>query len=275
MRAQSFLHANLARALGYRNQHDVHQSDSADAQRQHADEAEQNLDSDCNDGEVGQIFVRVKHKNRALIFRIEAVVKRHGTAYSSHYFLVISLVVQEDAIKVISIFDVAHCAVRKVNQRIHVFVTVRNRVLEHTDDFVRDSVDADAFSQRVLTGEQLFFHGRANDGYAAVSEVLLLSKECSVANFQVADPLVAGIDSVNSVAPAARAVRDLTLFVHLGRDSSEHWNLSPQIVEIVARQANLCTRLAAPGLQRSATGENADQVASEGAEGNHQGVLKS
>ena len=39
VRAQRFLHADLARALGHRDQHDVHQANAADPQRERADEA--------------------------------------------------------------------------------------------------------------------------------------------------------------------------------------------------------------------------------------------
>ena len=46
-RTESFLHADLAGTLRHRNQHDVHQSDAADAERQQADEAQQNFDANA------------------------------------------------------------------------------------------------------------------------------------------------------------------------------------------------------------------------------------
>ena len=49
LRAQRLLHADLARALGHGNQHDVHQADSADAERKRADEAHQNFQSQSDD----------------------------------------------------------------------------------------------------------------------------------------------------------------------------------------------------------------------------------
>ena len=42
-RSQRFLHADLAGALRHRNQHDVHQPDAADAQRDRPDECQQDL----------------------------------------------------------------------------------------------------------------------------------------------------------------------------------------------------------------------------------------
>ena len=41
--AERLFHADFARALRHRHQHDVHQADAADAERQRADEAQQNL----------------------------------------------------------------------------------------------------------------------------------------------------------------------------------------------------------------------------------------
>jgi hypothetical protein len=51
-RAEGFLDADFAGALGDRDEHDVHQADSADAQRESADEAEQDLEAECDDLEL-------------------------------------------------------------------------------------------------------------------------------------------------------------------------------------------------------------------------------
>src|SRR5208337_4786916 len=48
-RAESFLDADFAGALGDGNEHDVHQADAAYAQREGADEAEQNLQAENDD----------------------------------------------------------------------------------------------------------------------------------------------------------------------------------------------------------------------------------
>src|ERR1700719_408813 len=159
-------------------------------------------------------------------------MKSHRAAYGPNYFFVVSLVIHEDAVKVVRVLDVAHGAIGEIDQRIHVFVAVGNRVLEHADDFVRDAVNADTFAQRVLTGEQFLFHRRADDRNATVSKVFLFSPKGAVANFQSADSLVTGKNSMDAVGSAARSERDLTLLINLRRDSGEHRHLSPHVVEI-------------------------------------------
>ena len=44
MRAQGLFDADFAGALLHRDQHDVHQADAADAERERADEGQQNLE---------------------------------------------------------------------------------------------------------------------------------------------------------------------------------------------------------------------------------------
>ena len=73
-RAQGFLYANLAGALRHRHQHDVHQPNAADAERQQADEAEQNLDSDCDDLQFAQLVHAVEHEYGSLVLGIEIVM---------------------------------------------------------------------------------------------------------------------------------------------------------------------------------------------------------
>ncbi len=50
--AQRLLHADLARTLRDRHEHDVHQADAADAEREKPDEGQQDLDAGRDDAEL-------------------------------------------------------------------------------------------------------------------------------------------------------------------------------------------------------------------------------
>ena len=66
-RAQRLFHSDLSRPLRHRDQHDVHQADAANAQRQRADEAQQNFQADGDDFELVNLFHEVKYAHRAAI----------------------------------------------------------------------------------------------------------------------------------------------------------------------------------------------------------------
>ena len=74
--AQRLLHADLASALRHRDQHDVHQADAADAERDGSDECQQNLQSQRDDAELRQLLLRVEDKDRTLVVRLEVVGER-------------------------------------------------------------------------------------------------------------------------------------------------------------------------------------------------------
>ena len=50
--AESFLHTDLAGTLSYRDQHDIHQADTANAEGDGANKGQQNLQSKGNDVEL-------------------------------------------------------------------------------------------------------------------------------------------------------------------------------------------------------------------------------
>ena len=54
-RAERFFDADLAGALLHGHQHDVHEADAGDAQRERADHGEQHLQRDGQDAELAQL----------------------------------------------------------------------------------------------------------------------------------------------------------------------------------------------------------------------------
>jgi hypothetical protein len=61
------------------NQHNVHQSDATDSQREQSDKAEQNLDAGRNYLRIKKVGEYVKNENGSLIFAIDTVMETPST----------------------------------------------------------------------------------------------------------------------------------------------------------------------------------------------------
>src|SRR5208283_2406144 len=154
-RAKSFLYADLARALRNRDQHDVHQANAADAQREQSDETEKNFDTGGDDAKIEEIGKHVKDEDGAFVLGIEVVVEGHGAANGVRDFLVVAFIFHGDGIEIVSVGQIAHGAERDVDLAVHVVVAVLDGVFEHSDNFVGNAVEADFLTERILTGEKL------------------------------------------------------------------------------------------------------------------------
>src|SRR5271165_1848090 len=274
MRAHGLLNADLASTLCHRHQHDVHQANAADSERQQPDKAQKNLDSDCNHGEIGEILHSVEDEDSAIVLGIEVVMKSHRVAHGRHHLAVVALVIHHDAVEIVAVLEVAHGAVWHVDQRVHVLVAIGNGMAKNSDDFVGDAVDSDALAQRVLAGEKFLLHRGPDNGYARVSKVFALSEERAFAHVECANFLVRRIDSMNAIARATSAKCDQALLVDFRRNTGEHGTLGTNKVEIIAREPHLHAGFCPSRLDRSTSRKNRHQVAPEGAEGNHQSVLE-
>src|SRR5216684_2089186 len=80
-RAERFLHADFAGALGDGDEHDVHQADATDSQREGADEGEQDLEAEGDDLELVNLLHQIKDKQGAAVGGIELVLRAHDVAY--------------------------------------------------------------------------------------------------------------------------------------------------------------------------------------------------
>src|SRR5258708_38640796 len=74
LRAQRLFHSNLARSLLNRDQHDVHQADTADSQSQRADEGEQYFERSGHDRELVVVLLEVGDEHSSVIVRTKVVV---------------------------------------------------------------------------------------------------------------------------------------------------------------------------------------------------------
>src|ERR1039458_2697970 len=122
--AESFFDADLAGALSDGDQHDVHQAYAADAEREQADEPEQDFDAGGDDSKVKQIGKHVEDKDGALILGVEIVVKGHRAAHRVGDFQGVAFVFHGDSVEVISVGEVVHGAKRDVHFAVHVFVAI-------------------------------------------------------------------------------------------------------------------------------------------------------
>ena len=68
-RTQRLLDADLARTLLHRDQHDVHQADAGNAQRQRSNKRHQHLQTGRDDAELGELLHQVGDKNGVVIGR--------------------------------------------------------------------------------------------------------------------------------------------------------------------------------------------------------------
>src|SRR5262245_44967030 len=79
-RSKGLPYADLPRALGYGNQHDVHHADAADGESQSSNEGQDELQSIGNSVDDLHVFDRVVQAQSAFIFRIEAILGAYDLA---------------------------------------------------------------------------------------------------------------------------------------------------------------------------------------------------
>src|ERR1700679_1971494 len=274
MRTQSFFHADFAGALGDGDQHDVHEADATDTEREQADEAEENFDSGRDDLQVEEISKDVEHENGALIFGVEVVVESHRLPHGFDDFGVVAFVFHDDRGEVVGVGQVAHGAVGHVDVLVDVVVAVLNLMFHHADDLVGNSVEAESLSNGVLAGEKLFLRIGTDDGDAGVGEIVGLAEECAFGDVEAAHVSVRSVDAAHAVSGAARAEGGEALFGHFGRNTLEQRNFAADVIEIVDGEANLGSGFGASSLEFSAAGENEDQVGAEGTEGGPESALE-
>src|SRR5258706_8778704 len=264
MRSQGLLNANLAGALGHRNQHDVHQADAADAEGQKSDEAKQDFDSSADDLKIEQVGEDVEDKNCPLILGIKTVMEGHRVAYRRYDLCMIALVLHHNGIQVIGLGQVAHGAERNVDMAVNVVVAVIMHLMaEHSDDLIRNPVKADAFAESILPGKKFLSHVRADDGDAGVSKVIRFAEETALLGVQAAHAAIGSVDAADAIGSAAGAVAHQTLLGDLGRDMLQQGHFVADVIEILNCQFDFGAGLGSSRLQLGAAGKEEDQIRSK------------
>src|SRR5271157_422009 len=154
-RAQGFFDADLLGALLHRDQHDVHQPDTGDAQRQGADKQEQHLERDSHNLELRKLLLEIGHEDRLMIRRPKVVHRTQCVADRLLYRRMIPVVVEPEAVEIFRVFDIGHRAERDVDLAIYVALALLHLGLKHADDLEADAVQPDMLADGIHTSEQL------------------------------------------------------------------------------------------------------------------------
>ena len=119
-----------------RYQLDVHQSDSANAERECADEAHENLEPERNDFELVHLGHDVENLDGLMVALIEFV--RHGENCAHgllQAFVLRSLVIKPDGVEIMRVFEVGHGGERDVHHAVYVAVALLHFRTEDPDHF--------------------------------------------------------------------------------------------------------------------------------------------
>src|SRR5713226_1571121 len=203
---QGLFHANLAGALGYRDKHDVHQPDAADAKREQTDEAKQNLDPGADHLQIEQVVEDVEDKNCPLVLGIKTVMEGHRVAHRRYDLCMIALVLHHNGIQVIGLGQVAHGAEGNVDVPVDVVVAVLNLMAEHSDDLIGNAVKPDALGKGGLPGKEFFSYVGADDGHACVSKIVGLAEKTSFGRLQTPHASIRSVHTADSVGCAPGVV---------------------------------------------------------------------
>src|SRR5258708_17502067 len=186
--AERLLDANFAGGLGDGDEHDIHQADATDAQREGADEGEQDLEAEGDDCELVNLLHQIKDHEGAAVGGIEFVLRGRDVAHGLlDPLIVIGLVIEPDAVEIVSVFEVTHGGERNVDDAVDIVVAGLHFGVENADNFEANAVEANVFAQGVASGAKLLLGFEANDGNASALDLILGVVETSLVDGQVAD----------------------------------------------------------------------------------------
>src|SRR5271166_6184289 len=256
--AQRLFHADLARTLGDRDQHDVHQADPADAQRKRADEGQQNLQPCDDDIELFQLLHHVVDEHRTFVVGLEVVLLgQHSAHLVLDKFVVITFVVEPDAVKIMRVLQVAHGGEGNVDNLIDVVIAFLHVRRKNSNHLEANAVNPDELPQCVLAGEQLGLRLRANDGHPPAGHLVRLVQQAALAEMQGQDLEHAGINTLDGKRIGANILLHIALLFHHRRDAMDKRRGVHDAVNVVEGELDLGTGLLSPGLLRRASGKDA------------------
>src|ERR1017187_3709497 len=264
-RSERFLDADLTGALGHGNKHDVHQADAADAQRERADEAEQNLQADGDELELVNLHHQIKDIQSATVGGIELVLLGHDVARRLlDAFIVVGFVIEPDRVEVVRVLEVAHGGERDVDDAIDIVVAgLLHPGGEHTDNLKADAIDANVLAQRVATGEKFFPGVGTDDGNPRALDLVLGIVETPLREGQSPDRESVGIFAVDAYGVRAGVILHRRILEAIGRDVGDLRDVSREQVDIVECEVERHSRLLAAGLHSGAAGNHNHELGSE------------
>src|SRR5437016_1912029 len=181
---QRLLNSDLAGALGHRDQHDVHQPNPTDSQRESANERQKHLKSQGDDLDGIHLLHGVEYEDRAMIGGIETV---HPGDYGANIvldlFVLHALVVNPYTVEVTRVLKVSHGAKGDVDDAVDIAVTFLHLGFENTDHLKTQAVDTYAVTEGKLPGEQFRFGLRADYSHAGPLQFVQVVEQPARLNF--------------------------------------------------------------------------------------------
>jgi len=107
-RAESLFDADFAGTLLNGDEHDVHESDAGDAKGERADEGEQDLEGDGDDGELMELRLEICDEDGAMVRGAKVMSGGEGGAEVLFDDFVVASIVEPDAVDPGGVFEVAH-----------------------------------------------------------------------------------------------------------------------------------------------------------------------
>ena len=124
------------------------------------------LQRHSDNGPVVHVLHGVPDEDRALIFRVEAVKRGQRAAYVVFNFFELSAFVADPyAVKIIGVFQVACRGEGDVNNLVDIIIAFLHLGREHADHLKAHTLQANAFADRGLAGEEFVFGVRADHCY--------------------------------------------------------------------------------------------------------------
>ena len=108
LRAQCLFNANLPRALLHGHKHDVHQANAGNAECERADEGQQHLQSNGDNGELMQLALQVGHEDGAMVRGAKVMGNRQRVAEIPFNHFVVASIIEPDAVQVGGVLKIAH-----------------------------------------------------------------------------------------------------------------------------------------------------------------------
>ena len=197
LRAQRLFHADLARTLLHRNQHDVHQPDAADAERQRANESQQDFERRSHDRELVKVLLEIGDEDSALIIGAEVVMPGEHAAHHARELLMIPpVIIHKNSGDVLRIVEVAHGAEGDDDHAVVVVVAALHLVLVNANHLKTDAGDTDALSQSWFTREEPPLGLVTDHGHAGMLHLILFVQAATGGHVEAANALEDGIDAV-------------------------------------------------------------------------------
>src|SRR5579862_92038 len=236
-RAQRFFDADLARALSYADQHDVHESDAADAKGESSDEGKEHLQRHRDDPKLRKLFHHAEDEQGALVVGAEIVLGCERIANRLlDAAIVVSVEIQPDHVDVIRASEVAHSGKGDVDHAVDaVLGAFLGSRLQHAYNFVRNAADPNLLAHRETAGEQFLAGLGAQHANTCAQLQIFGTVETAEIQLQVLNFLQRWIAAMNSPGIGTPFVADRLIEKRFGSDAGHFRHIHHNAVDVILR----------------------------------------